>query len=100
MPSVVFETFKSAWHCISAILAHRLKAAIAAVDLLANEKRWSEAADLAVEAVQLLPLINRRTLSRDDQQQVLSTFTGLAAKACSLTVESGRLVEKAVEILE
>jgi hypothetical protein len=77
-----------------------LGSAIAAVNLLASKKHWTQAADLAVQAINLLPLMNRRILSRDDQQYILAKFAGLAAKACSLTLESGRPVEVSVEILE
>jgi hypothetical protein len=51
------------WHCRSSILSYRLRSAVAAVDLLISKKRQDEAADLAVDDINLLPLASRRILS-------------------------------------
>ena len=71
-----------------------------AVDLLIDQADWDQAADLATDAIRLLTVMNRRTLSRNDQQHVISSFAGLAAKACSLCLMAGRSVNDAVETLE
>jgi hypothetical protein len=92
--------FIQSWNCHSDIPSHRLRSAVAAVDLLARMERWTQATDLAIDAINLLPLINRRTLSQNDQQRILSMFASFATKACSLSFESGRSVEASVEILE
>jgi len=94
------SSFLRAWHCHSGIPSLRLMSAVAAVDLLITKMSWNEAADLAIEAINLLPRMNKRVLSQDDQQHILSRFTGLAAKTCSSLLESGRPVEASVEILE
>jgi hypothetical protein len=49
-----------------------------------------------MSAMQILLFLRRQ----DDQQHILYQFTGLAAKVCSLLLESGRPVEASVEILE
>lgn len=46
---------------------------------MVDERHWAEAAELSGKAIDLLPLMNRRSLSRDDQQHTLTMFAGLAA---------------------
>lgn len=99
-PIQALPSFLQAWYCHSSIPSVRLRAAIRAVDLLVAQENWDQAADLAVDAVHLLPVMHRRMLSRDDQQHLLSMFTGLAPKASSLMFQSRRSVTKVVEILE
>ncbi|KAL3435070.1 hypothetical protein BDV09DRAFT_195245 [Aspergillus tetrazonus] len=60
---------------------------------------WQEAAVLAEEAVQLLPLVCTRYLNREDQQHAVSQTAGLAADACSIFLHL-RQPGKALQILE
>ncbi|OQV09889.1 CHAT domain-containing protein [Cladophialophora immunda] len=92
--------FLRSWDCHAGVPSYRLRSALDAINIFVGQKRWTEAADLSIEAIDLLPLMNRRTLSRDDQQHTLAMFTGLAAKASSLSLQCGRPVERSVEILE
>jgi hypothetical protein len=48
----------------------------------------------------LLPLINNCSLSRDDQQYVVSRFSSLAADVCSPLLQTGDDVFEALELLE
>jgi tetratricopeptide (TPR) repeat protein len=78
--------FLKSWNCYNGIPFHRVASAIQAIRLLKQRSSWSEALTIARQAVQLLPLINNRSLSRQDQQHVVSRFSGLAADACSLSL--------------
>ncbi|KAL4759760.1 CHAT domain-containing protein [Aspergillus foveolatus] len=61
--------------------------------------QWSKASVLAENAVQFLPLVCTRYLSRDDQQYAITQTAGLAADACSIFLQLGR-PEKAFQTLE
>lgn len=49
-------------------------------------------------AIKVFPIVNNRSLALDYQQHALSMFTGLAATACSLSLQA-KHVNKALEIL-
>jgi hypothetical protein len=76
--------FVIAWKTRYAIPLHRLRAAIAAIRIPKSRQEWSRACQFAVEATQLLPVVNNRSLSRQNQQYIVSRFSGLAVDACSL----------------
>jgi hypothetical protein len=100
--------FKASWSCENAIPINRVRVAAVCVRLLKQRRLFLEAAAIAKEAVQLLPAIKTRALSRQDQQTVLAEFSGLAAEACALRLEIGQAsgdgshdnTEGAVEMLE
>jgi tetratricopeptide (TPR) repeat protein len=94
------EAFRRSWNCVSGIPFHRLRSAIQAIRSLKQRSDWSEALNIAEQATNLLPLMNNRSLSRDDQQYVVSAFSGLAADACSLVLQTGGDAFEALELLE
>jgi hypothetical protein len=94
------NTFRESWRCLSGMPFDRLGSAIQAIQLLKQQQSWSEASAIAKEAVHFLPLVNSRSLSREDQQHVVSRFSGLAANACSLSLQDGDDAFEALELLE
>lgn len=96
--------YLTAWSVCNAIPLNRLKAAVSALRLLKGQQDWLQASQLAVEAVELLPLMHNRTLSRHDQEYIVSHFSGLGADACSLLLMQDSVSEtnvgKALETLE
>ena len=55
---------------------------------------------IAKEAIFLLPLINNRSLSRNEEQYVVLRFSGLAADAYLLSLQVSDDVFEALELLE
>ena len=90
--------FQQSWATRTASPFLRIKAAMRCIMLLALI-RPGDAVQLGKEVVQLLPLVNPKLLDYSDQQQVMSTFTGIASEVCSLLVQAGEIAE-AVEYLE
>lgn len=93
------DMFSQAWNCKNGIPFHRLQAAILGVKFLGLALNLEPAALLSRQAIDLLPIVNTRTLSRIDQQHAVSYFSGLAATACSIHLALGQQ-EQALEILE
>ncbi len=79
------ESFGKSWNCLNGIPFDRVASALQAIRLLKQRNHLSEALAIAKQAIHLFPLINNRSLSRNDQQYVASRFSGLAADACSLS---------------
>jgi tetratricopeptide (TPR) repeat protein len=94
------ECFKRSWNCASGIPFHRVDAARQAVRLLKQREQWGEARKIASNAVDLLAIMNNRSLDRHDQQHVASKFSGLVSDACSLSLQLGDSAAKALELLE
>jgi len=94
------ESFQNSWNCLNGIPFDRVASALQAIQLLKQQSHWSEALAIAKQAVHLLPLINNRSLSREDQQNVVSRFAGLAADACSLSFQAGDDAFEALELVE
>lgn len=74
----------------------RVRAARAAILILATFQKWDQARSLAME---LLPFICYRYLSRQDQQFEILQISGFAADACSISLK-GRHVHQALRYLE
>ena len=62
-------------------------------------EKWDQASSLAQAAIELLPLVCGRYLSRSDQQYAILQISGLAADACSLSLKVGH-VHRALQQLE
>jgi hypothetical protein len=77
-----------------------MPSALQAIRLLKQRSYWSEALTIAKRAISLLPLINNRCLSRDDQQYMALRFSGLVADACSLSLQADDDAFEALELLE
>lgn len=91
---------RQAWECRNAVPFHRIKASFLALRLLQNRGDFEEAYELSKETIDLLPYVHNRSLDHQDQQYVVSHFSGLAATACSLALQSEKTTEEALEILE
>ncbi|KFY28251.1 hypothetical protein V491_00549 [Pseudogymnoascus sp. VKM F-3775] len=78
----------------------RIRASTVALQILQNQGDYASAYELAASAIDLLPHVHNRSLSYQDQQYVVSLFSGLATTACSLALQIGEPPEKALEILE
>lgn len=69
----------------------RIECARAAIDILisrAEPSDWTNAGELATEAVHLIPQVCRRYTSREDQQHAIEQIHGLAADAASLSLQA------------
>ena len=86
--------------CHGAIPLKRITAARQAIRLLAEQNNWQKASSLAHEAVNLLPMVCSRYLSREDQQHAVLQTSGLAADACSLSLRTDNDPDRALEYLE
>jgi tetratricopeptide (TPR) repeat protein/CHAT domain-containing protein len=94
------KLFLQAWNCSNAPPLVRIRAATVSLQLLQEQKNYSSAYELSIEAIDLLPRVHNRSLSLQDQQYVVSLFSGLATDACSLALQTGEPPAKAVELLE
>ena len=104
------DTYTESWKCPNGIPWQRLESAIEVVDLRiaqGGKHNLQEAKEIAVGAIQLLPLLSRRDLSEVDRLHILPRFAGLAAKASSLILATSEKIEDvtgaikyALEILE
>ncbi|KAK2931583.1 hypothetical protein FoTM2_009095 [Fusarium oxysporum f. sp. vasinfectum] len=88
-----------AWSCLHAVPFHRVTAAAKCLELLAIQNRVDQGIDLGRKILDLLPLVHTRTLHRNDQQFLISTFAGVASDICAFLLSTNRLTE-ALECLE
>ena len=84
----------------NAIPFQRIKAARQAIQLLVGQDDLRKASSVADKAINLLPLVCSRYLSREDQQHAVSQTAGLAADACSLSLRADNDPSRALEYLE
>ena len=77
----------------------RIKGAQSAAKLLSRTDLF-KASSLLRLAVELLPSVSPRTLTRTDQQYNLSNFMGLASDAASFALEIGSTASEALHVLE
>jgi hypothetical protein len=94
------QVTKRAWFCKTASPFIRLRAATPALRLLQSQEQFESAYSLAAEAIDLLPYVHNRSLDHQDQQYVVSHFSGLATTACALALQTGKGPEAALEVLE
>jgi tetratricopeptide (TPR) repeat protein len=97
---MALKVLLQAWNCFNAIPFVRIRAATLALQILQDQGNHASAYELSASAIDLLPRVHNRSLSHQDQQYVVSLFSGLATTACSLALQVGKPPEKALEILE
>lgn len=99
--AMAHQHFRASANLPNAVPLYRIRSARRAIRMLQKLQQdwWQEAAVLAEEAVQLLPLVCTRYLNREDQQHAVSQTAGLAADACSIFLQL-RQPGKALQILE
>ncbi|CAM6121422.1 unnamed protein product [Calypogeia fissa] len=79
----------------------RIQAGILAASLFHTENSdWMQAAAMLEVAVGLLPRISPRALTWDDQQQALTTMSGLSAMAASTALLAEKPAPEALVLLE
>ncbi|KAH0563243.1 hypothetical protein GP486_002188 [Trichoglossum hirsutum] len=91
---------QQAWNCKNATPFVRIISSTLTLHLLQSQGDFESAYNLSVEAINLLPYVHNRSLDRQDQQYVVSYFSGLATTACSLALQTRRGPEAALEVLE
>jgi tetratricopeptide (TPR) repeat protein len=94
------ELLLRAWKCSNAPPLMRIRAAREAIQLLQAQMDYIGAYKISTEAIDLLPRVHSRSLTLEDQQYVVSLFSGLANNACSLALQTREPPAKAVELLE
>lgn len=80
--------FISALNLVTAPPLVRIRAGQFGVRLLQIQSRFIEAVALAKDVIDLLPIVDTRSLDRKDRQFILSAFSGIAADICSLLLKS------------
>lgn len=83
--------FYSAWNFADAPPQVRVCAGARCLGLLYVLGRHEEGMKLGFEILNLLPTIHTRSLQQSDQQEVMSTFGGIASELCALCIEQGKL---------
>ncbi|KAK0747009.1 CHAT domain-containing protein [Schizothecium vesticola] len=96
------STYREAADLESAPSLQRVTAAYRAMSLLATrpEVDLRRVADFSRLAVQLLPGLSPRLLRKQDQQEMISTFSGLGSYATSALLAVGESPAEAVRALE
>lgn len=93
------KSFTGSFDLPSAAPLIRVKSARNALRIMISMENWDQASSLAHTALKLLPFLCDRYLSRTDQQYAISQISGLAADACSLSLQVGS-VHHAIQQLE
>ena len=93
------HVFGRSWTSYSSAPFTRIYAASRCLKLLFSLEKYDEAAEIAVSVTNLLPIVNSRSLDRNDRQYVVSRFVGIAADACAVLLQA-RDPEIALQYLE
>jgi CHAT domain-containing protein/tetratricopeptide (TPR) repeat protein len=96
----VIHVLEQVWSCKNGIPFVRIITCNMLVLLLHLDHDYDRAFDLAVEAINMLPYVHKRSLNQQDQQYVVSHFFGLAPIACSIALHKGEGPDTALELLE
>lgn len=94
------QCFLRAWKSLSGSPFDRVNSAIMAIRAFIAQKDWERAVDLSKQAIEFLPIANSLSLKREDQQNIVERFSGLASEACSIALESGQSPAEALNLLE
>ncbi len=93
------ESFTMSFNLSNALPLTRMTDARLAIRILVFMENLDQASSMAQAAIKLLPFVCGRYLSRDDQQYAILQISGLAADACSLSLQVG-CVHQALQQLE
>jgi len=93
------RVFGRSWASYSSAPFTRIYAASQCLKMLFRLEQYDEAAEIAVSVTDLLPIVNTRSLDRNDRQHVASRFAGIAADACGVLLQA-RNPETALQYLE
>ncbi|KAF9776989.1 hypothetical protein IL306_004745 [Fusarium sp. DS 682] len=94
------DCFLECFHQQTASLAVRIRAAEQAARTADCLSRSDEALSILKQAIDLLPALNLRSLSTQDQQEMLKTATGLASMATAMEFKCDPQSDEAFRILE
>jgi tetratricopeptide (TPR) repeat protein len=78
----------------------RVTAAVLALRLLLERKDYQDGYELSVEAIDILQLVHKRSLTLQDQQYVISHFSGFATQGCALALQTGQTLFTALRLLQ
>ncbi|KAB8207480.1 CHAT domain-containing protein [Aspergillus parasiticus] len=84
----------------SALPLECISAASLTIRLMLKQEDYNNSYALCVEALDLLQLVCSRHLTLEDQQYVVSHFSGLATLACSLALQVRQPPFRALQLLE
>ena len=84
-----YQCYLEAWNCRGAIPFHRITAVVPILRIAYRIQDCDTAVTVAKEAIDLLPMVNSKSLDRKDRQAVMSTFNGVAAYICAIFHEIG-----------
>lgn len=88
-----------AWNSLASRPFDRIRAGSRGLGLLAANLDFDKGIKLGIKVLEYLPLVHTRTLSREDQQFVVSTFAGVASKLAACLLKKDRIPE-ALKYLE
>lgn len=92
-------SFNSAWNLPDVAPLLRVAAAGKCLTLLYAAGRHEEGMKLGFEILNLLPSVHTPSLQQGDEQEVMSTFAGIASELCALCIEKEE-PEAALQSLE
>ncbi|CUS09057.1 unnamed protein product, partial [Tuber aestivum] len=92
--------YHEAFHCVPSPPRSRIQAARRAAILLYSARKIPESSSILEDAVNLMPHVDLRFLTRDDQQHILSQISGLASIAASMALQAGREAYHGLKLLE
>ncbi|CUS13391.1 unnamed protein product, partial [Tuber aestivum] len=92
--------YHEAFRCVTSPPRSRIQAARRAATLLYSARKFPESSSILEDAVNLMPHVDLRFLTRDDQQHILSQISGLASVAASMALQAGREAYHGLKLLE
>ncbi len=101
-PDVLAEVvplLRSITQAIGALPSVRVSAAKLLAELWAVNESWEEAAAAYEDALELLPLLTWRGIGRDDAEDALAAYPGIACDAAAVAIAAGD-PRRAVSLLE
>ena len=84
----------------NAAISARIFAGYLAGGLAMHGKRWTEGSHLLSQAVHMMPKLTARTLTRDDQQFVMTNLIDIVSLAVSAALHAQMSNEECLELLE
>lgn len=77
-----------------------IRSAIRAFTIYIDQSDFEAAYKLAIAVIDILPLVHNRSLTLQNQQEIVQVFSGLATNAFSLALKAKRPLLEAIDLLE